>query len=253
MSVHYYTGDADISPDPLRFSEAEWYAVLARADRMRRLIDDHRAAMDEFDPERKLALVVDEWGCWHADGSGPSKGCNLFEQQSNMRDAVVAALTLNTFNNRCDVVKMANVAQLCNNLHSLYLAGGEHFVETPNYHVFDLYKTHQGGRQIEASVRAATREDGLELLSASASERDGKLTVTLANLSLTEAQRVKLTARGGSLAGPAEIAVLAHREPRTCNTFTDPRAVVPVRQQVILGEEAEITVPAAGVAAIARG
>ena len=254
MSVHYYTGDADISPDPLHFSEAEWYAVLARADRMRRLIDDHRAAMDEFDPERKLALVVDEWGCWHADGSGPSKGYNLFEQQSNMRDAVVAALTLNTFNNRCDVVKMANVAQLCNNLHSLYLAGGEHFVETPNYHVFDLFKTHQGGRQIETSVRAATREagseGGLELLSASASEKEGKLTVTLANLSLTEAQRVKLTARGGSLAGPAEIAVLAHEEPRTCNTFADPRAVVPVRRQIQLDEAPEIDVPAAGIVSV---
>ena len=254
MSVHYYTGDADISPDPLNFTEDEWYKVLSKADFMRRIVDDHREVMDRYDPERKLAMVVDEWGCWHKDGSGPSRGYNLFEQQSNMRDAVVAALTLNIFNNRCDTVKMANVAQLCNNLHSLYLAGGEHFVETPNYHVFDMYKTHQGANHIETRVRAATYENGnggyLELLSASASEKDGCVTITLANLSLTEAQTVKLSAAGGSIAGNAEITVLSHAEPRTCNTFEDPRAVVPVTRTETLGETAEIVVPAAGVVAI---
>ena len=74
FSVHYYTGDADISPDPLHFSEEEWYAVLAKADFLRRVVDDHRAAMNEFDPEHRLAMVVDEWGCWHREGTGPSQG-----------------------------------------------------------------------------------------------------------------------------------------------------------------------------------
>ena len=137
MSIHYYTNQGSKS-DPLNFTEDEWYEQLFKAAFMQQIIDDHRAAMDEFDPERKIKLIVDEWGSWHRDGSGPSRGYNLFEQQSTMRDALVAAVTLNIFNNRCDVVDMANVAQLCNNLHSLYLAGGEHFVETPNYHVFDL-------------------------------------------------------------------------------------------------------------------
>ena len=253
MSVHYYTGDSDISPDPLNFTEAEWYAVLRKADYMRAVVDDHRAAMNEFDPKHRLAMVVDEWGCWHRDGSGPSKGYNLFEQQSNLRDAVVAALTLNIFNNRCDTVKMANVAQLCNNLHSLYLAGGEHFVETPNYHVFDLFKGHQGGRQIETLVHTPAHDCGdgeLPLLSASASEKDSRLTITLVNLSLTEAQAVRLSALGGSLAGSAEIATLAHAEPRTCNTFADPHAVVPKRAKAVFAESAEVVVPAAGVTAI---
>lgn len=141
MSVHYYCGGT-----PFLFDEDGWYDNIFRADQMKDVIDGHRAAMDEFDPQRKIKLIVDEWGNWHQDESGPSRGYNLFEQQANMRDAVVAALTFNIFNNRCDVVDMANVAQLCNNLHSLYLAGGENFVETVNHHVFDLCKEHQNAR-----------------------------------------------------------------------------------------------------------
>lgn len=251
MSVHYYCGTAGA---PQSFTDDEWYQQLFQADRMRSIVDDHRAAMDEFDPERKMGLVIDEWGCWHKDGSGPSKGYNLFEQQSSMRDAMVAAMTLNLFNNRCDVVAMANVAQLCNNLHSLFLAGGEHFVETPNYHVFDMYQTHQGGRHVTASVvcDSAEREGfrPLELLSASASEKNGKLTLTLANLSLTDGQSVTLKALGGSVAGKAVITTMHHADVHACNTFEDPFAVVPHTVETVLTEDAVIEIPAAGIVSV---
>jgi len=220
---------------------------------MRRIVDDHRAAMDEFDPDRKIGLVVDEWGCWHRDGTGPSKGCNLFEQQSSLREAVVAALTLSIFNNRCDVVAMANIAQLCNNLHSLYLAGGEHFVETPNYHVFDLFKTHQGGKHIGVTVHAPAMEHEkyrpMELLSASASEKNGKVTITMANLDMTHPMQVKLTPVGGTLTGKATLRVLSHEDVHTCNTFEDPTAVTPVEFEIDLADGI-IELPAGSVAAL---
>jgi len=251
VSVHYYCGTAGW---PQNFTDDQWYQQLFQADFMRRIVDDHRAAMDEFDPDRKIGMVIDEWGCWHKDGSGPSNGYNLFEQQSSMRDAMVAAMTLNLFNNRCDVVAMANVAQLCNNLHSLYLAGGEHFVETPNYHVFDMFKTHQGGRQIAATLHTDVIErEGfrpMELVSASASEKDGKITITLANLCLDEAQEVSLTAIGGSIAGEAEITTLHHEDVHACNTFEAPRTVVPTVRNVTLTEDAVIEIPAAGIVSI---
>lgn len=251
MSIHYYCGTAGWPQD---FTDDQWYQQLFQADCMRRVVDDHRVAMDEFDPDRKIGLVIDEWGCWHRDGSGPSGGYNLFEQQSSMRDAVVAAMTLNLFNNRCDVVAMANVAQLCNNLHSLYLAGGEHFVETPNYHVFDMFKTHQGGRQIAATPHCAVLErDGfrpMEALSASASERDGVVTLTLANLDLHEAQSVKLVCAGGSCAGRAAVAVLRHEDPHACNTFESPTAVTPARSEAVLTGDDVIDVPAASVVSL---
>ena len=251
MSVHYYCGTAGW---PQEFTEDQWYQQLFQADYMRRVVDDHCTAMQEFDPEHKIGIVVDEWGCWHADGSGPSKGYNLFEQQSSMRDAMVAAMTLNIFNNRCDVVSMANVAQLCNNLHSLYLAGGEHFVETPNYHVFDMYQAHKGGRHIDTTVDAEYIErEGfapLQTLSASASEKDGAVTVTIANLDLTASREVRLTAAGGKLGREAEVTTLWNPDAHACNTFEDPRAVAPTSAQVMLGEEILLTVPAAGIMAV---
>ncbi len=251
MSVHYYCGAAG---DPLRFSEEEWYRMLRQADYMRRVVDDHRAAMDEFDPERRIGLLVDEWGCWHPEGSGPSKGYNLFEQQSTLRDAVVTALTLNIFNNRCDVVAMANVAQLCNNLHALFLAGGEHFVETPTYHVYDLFKGHQGGRQLEiVNECGAFAEEGqapLEKISASASEKDGALTMTLANLSYDEEAQVRLGGVGREICGEAEFRLLADSDLHACNTFEEPTRVQIRTWQAHIEDGDTITLPAGGVMAI---
>ena len=253
MSIHYYT-NLGYPADPVNFTEDEWYLQLFRANFMRQALDDHRAAMDEFDPDRKIGLIVDEWGNWHRDGSGPSNGYNLFEQQSNLRDAVVAAMTLNMFNNRCDSVVMANVAQLCNNLHALYLAGGEHFVETPNYHVFDMFKTHQDARHLNTLVATAPLERegfrAMETLSVSASEKAGVLTVTVANLNLTEAKDVKIAGLGGSIAGKGTVTVLAHNEPRTCNTFENPKAVMPAAKARIFGAEETVTIPAAGIVSI---
>lgn len=254
MSVHYYT-NAFSGHDDLNFSsEEEWYDELFRAAFMRRIVDDHRFVMDEFDPERKMKLVVDEWGNWHKDGSGPSKGYNLFEQQSNMRDAVVAAVTLNIFNNRCDVVGMANVAQLCNNLHSLYLAGGENFVETPNYYVFDMFKGHQGGQQVRTCVTSAQKEkkgyDALDLLSASASVKDGVLTLTMANLDLTKDASVLVSSLNGELKGRGTLRILCHEDPTTCNTFEDPYAVVPTEKEITVSDETSVTLPPASVAVL---
>ena len=253
LSVHYYCGTAGT---PQEFTEAEWYELLRKADFMRRIVDDHRAAMDEFDPERRVSLFVDEWGCWHQEGTGPSKGKNLFEQQSNLRDAVVAALTLNLFNNCCDVVGMSNVAQLCNNLHTLYLASGEHFLETPTYFVYDLFKAHQGARQLETLVDCgcAGPDDGeapLCQVSASASQaQDGSVTLTLANLSVTDSADVRLDALGGALTGTAEISTLCAADPHTCNTFENPHAVRPVRESRPFASGDTIRLPAASVVSV---
>jgi len=252
MSVHYYCGMAG---DPLNFTEDEWYQMLRQADYMRRVVDDHRAAMDEFDPERKIGLIVDEWGCWHPDGSGPSKGYNLFEQQSTMRDAMVAAMTLNLFNNRCDVVAMANVAQLCNNLHCLFLAGGENFVETPTYFVYDLFKGHQGAKQLEVVNECGEwEEEGkakLEKVSASASQAaDGSLTITMANLSCTEEAEVKLSGVGGAVAGQAEFKLLAEEDMHAYNSFENPTCVQPKTWTGEIADGDTVKIPAGGILAI---
>ena len=152
------------------------------------------AALEPFNirmyKQEYAKLVIDEWGCWHPDGSGPSIGENLFEQQSTMRDAMVTALTLNIFNKHCDKIRMANVAQLVNNLHALFLARGEHCITTPTYHVFDMYKEHQGAESIVVTV--TNNEDFESSVTVSASVKDNKTLITIGNLSCTEDSEIVL-------------------------------------------------------------
>ena len=252
FSLHYYCGAAG---HPLSFSEDEYYQMLSQANFMDELIRKHRAVMDYYDPKRTLGIIVDEWGCWHQGGTGPSKGYNLFEQQSTIRDALVAGLTLNIFNNHCDVVVMANVAQLCNNLHSLYLAGKDNFVETPNYFVFDMYKSHQGGKQIKViddfeTIQVKDKAD-IKSVSASASVSDnGDITVTLVNMDYKQDKEITLTSFGGDIGGKAEITVLTSDDPHAHNSFENPKAVQPMSYNKNISGGDTVTLPKSSVVSI---
>jgi alpha-N-arabinofuranosidase len=163
-----------------------------------------------------------------------------------MRDAVVSALTLNIFNNHCDKVRMANVAQLCNNLHALFLAGGENCIVTPTYHVFDMYKGHQGAEAIETVV--TDNEDLASSVSVSASVKDGKMLITLGNLSCTEDAELSLEGVGVALGAKARMTLLSHEDMHAHNTFDAPETVVPTTVDIDLAQP--VVLPKASVAAI---
>ena len=231
MSIHYYNS-ALSGDDDFEFDTDGWYDEIFRADHIKDVLDNQRGVMDEYDTERKIKMIVDEWGNWHKPNSGPSKGYNLFEQQSSMRDAVVAALELNIFNDRCDYIDMCNLAQLCNNLHSIYLAGGDNFVETPNYHVFDMYQEHKGAKQVFAKADCGELErkgfNNIDRLSVSASVKDGRLNVTIANLDLENSIEVTPEIVGGAIASKAAVKELYYPDANACNTFEEPEKIVPV-------------------------
>jgi len=222
FAMHYYCGSAG---DPVAFTVDEWNKQISQAERMEYIILRNWNIICGYNMEEYAKLVVDEWGCWHPNGSGPSKGYNLFEQQSTVRDGVVAALTLNIFNNHCDKVRMANCAQLVNNLHALFLSGGDKCITTPTYHVFDMYKEHQGGEAITATV---TDNDNLESsISVSASVKNGRTLVTIANLSCTEDAEISLEAVGETLPSNAEAILLYNEDMHAHNTFENPDCVKP--------------------------
>ena len=149
---HYYCGTTGHA---LKFSTDQWYEQLHKANQMETLIRDQWAALGEFDREHRIKLVVDEWGCWHPAGTEINKK-HLFEQMGTLRDALVAALTLDTFNRHADKVDMANIAQLVNNLHSLFLADGDRFVATPTFHVYAMYRPHHERRAYGSTSRRPT-------------------------------------------------------------------------------------------------
>ena len=220
-AMHYYTGN--FNGDCLEFDDDEFYSIIKKSDYMEYILNKNWSIITAFGYEEKCKLVIDEWGCWHKDGSGPSKGYNLFEQQSTMRDALVCAHTLNIFNRNCDKIMMANVAQTVNNLHALFLASGDKCITTPTYHVFDLFCEHQGADAIDVYV--SDNEDIKSKLSVSASEKNGKTLITIANLSKDE--DTEFTLRGFEIDGKrtAQMRILSCDDVHAFNSFDEPEKI----------------------------
>lgn len=270
FAAHYYCGTAGSATE---FTRDQWYQLLWQGLRMEQLVVEQRAAMDVHDPERRIGLLVDEWGCWHHEGSGPSGGANLLEQQSTMRDALVAALTFNIFANHSDKVVMANIAQLVNNLQSLFLSRGPELIETPTFHVFDMYKGHQGGRTLRTLVECDDLEfthdgrfragydndsDGIAAavsgtqcvpaLTCASSLTGRTLTVTVVNLRYADRAVARIVLRSVAAAGTARQAVLAAGDPHDHNTFEDPGTVGAVwSEMAVSGDQIQLEIPAASV------
>lgn len=195
LSLHYYTITHDWTHkgSATNFDEKEYFMTLNRTLFMDQLIRKHSAIMDQYDPEKKIGMIIDEWGTWFDVEPGTNPG--FLYQQNTMRDALVAGINLNIFNKHCDRVKMANIAQLVNVLQSVILTEGEKMVKTPTYHVFNMYQCHQDAELVDSTIE--TKTIGLEdefkvpnLHESVSIGTDGKLHLTLVNLSLTEAMPV---------------------------------------------------------------
>ena len=229
FAAHYYCGTAGTATE---YTVAQWYELLWKAVQMEPLVVQQRALMDAFDPERKIGLIVDEWGTWHpaAPGHNPA----FLWQQNTLRDALVAALTLDIFNRHADKVVMSNIAQTINVLQALILTDEDRMILTPTYHVYDLYKPHQGAQavrllahseSIEASVSG--KAQALPLVSGSASLQGNTLTVTLVNTHATDSVPTVLNLLGGPVPTALEVVRLdsVSRDIHAHNTFDAPDTV----------------------------
>ena len=256
LSLHYYTvptGDWNDKGAATGFTEAEYYATLKTAGRMEELVARHSQIMDRYDPAHKVGLVVDEWGTWYNVEPGTNPG--FLYQQNTMRDALVAALTLNIFNSRCDRVKMACIAQMVNVLQAVLLTEGEKMVKTPTWHVFRMYRDHQGAQVLPVTAEGIGTVGGKQMpaVQASASKMEsGGITVTAANLSMTESQTVRLSLKAGR---PERASgVLLAGEARAHNTFDNPEAVAERPLSLTLdGDGVELVLPPCGVASVRLG
>ncbi|WP_205569516.1 alpha-N-arabinofuranosidase [Arachidicoccus soli] len=187
LSLHYYTiptGNWGKKGSATNFTEAEYFNTMKNCLKMEELVTKHAAVMDKYDPQKKVALVVDEWGVW----TDPIPGTNpsFLRQQNSMRDALIAATTLNIFNNHADRVRMANLAQTVNVLQSLVLTKGDDMLLTPTYYVFNMYKVHQDAKLLPLKISVPEYKNGDESIpavNASASvDSLGRVHITLVNL-----------------------------------------------------------------------
>lgn len=145
-ALHYYCGSTG-DRNAAQYSNDDWYKLLSSSVKMESLIQNHWSILGEFDKDRKVKLIVDEWGAWHE--TDPSIDPSyLWAYFPTLRDALVSGLTLDIFNRHADKVAMANAAQLVNNIHTSFVAAGEKFTVTPVFHVFEMYTAHQGGTSV---------------------------------------------------------------------------------------------------------
>ena len=238
ISLHYYTvptGDWSKKGSAREFSNEEYYSTISKTLYMEELLTRHGEIMNRYDPQHKIGLIVDEWGCWYDVEEGTNPG--FLYQQNTMRDAIVAACNLNIFNAHSDRVIMANLAQAVNVLQSLVLTEGEKMVLTPTYHVFDLFKSHQGGESVYCFTenQSAGTETVIPMVSSSASVKDGKLTVTIANCSLDEEADLDISLCGFE-AKKAEARIVTG-ECHALNDFDAPENVTPKTFDLTLNKE----------------
>ena len=197
LSLHYYTyvNSWDDKGSATEMTEQDYYRVMKNTWKMEELVTKHSHIMDKYDPKKRVALVVDEWGTWYNVEPGTNPG--FLYQQNSMRDALVAGINLNIFNKHADRVRMANIAQLVNVLQSVILTEGEKMIKTPTYHVFDMYQEHQDNYLLESYITTSDIDiEGSKVpaMTESASmNASGQVVITLCNLELDKEKKIDAT------------------------------------------------------------
>ncbi len=254
LSLHYYVhpGGWENKGSATDFDIPMYYQSMKKALYIEDLINLHGEILDRYDPEKKIGMIVDEWGEWCDVEPGTNPG--FLYQQNTMRDALVAAVSLNIFNNHCDRVKMACLAQMVNVIQSLILTEGDRMILTPTYHVFDMYKEHQDGELLDSTLTGneivGTVENPVPALQYSVSEKDGKITLTIANMDLEKEYPMTIEIDGEKVKDAS--AFILTGDVHDKNTFEEPENVVKKEFDGVRinGNNAEFTIPSCSIVSL---
>ena len=229
LSLHSYTVvNWDKKFASVGFGEAEYAQILKATLEMEGLVSRHSAIMDKYDPQKKVALVVDEWGAWYAPLPGSNPG--FLAQQNSLRDAVLAALNLNIFARHADRVRMANIAQMVNVLQAMILTDKEKMVLTPTYHVFKMYVPFQDATLVPVAFDAGTYTHGDITLprvdAVAARDAAGRLWLAVTNIDPNRPAEVEVNIAGVAARSAAGETLTAPKVD-SVNTFEAPNTVAP--------------------------
>lgn len=256
LSLHYYTlptGDWEHKGSATEFDEKEYYQTIRETLKMEEIVSRHLKIMDYHDPEQQVGLIVDEWGTWYDVEPGTNPG--FLYQQNTMRDAIVAAINLNLFNQHSDRIIMANIAQVVNVLQAMILTEGMQMIKTPTYEVFAMFQNHQGATLVDSVMdQKMDGVDGVkvpvlsESVSVSGDGAEKRMTITLSNASLQEDYNVTIQLPfDQEFTGQAEIALLTG-EVHAHNTFEEPENVRQKQSEESWeGHQAVVLLPACAV------
>ena len=231
ISLHYYTvlGWSGSKGSATQFSDEDYYWTLGKCREIEDVVKRHMAIMDKYDPQKRIGLMVDEWGTWWDEEPGTIPG-HLY-QQNTLRDAFVASLTLDIFHKYTDRIKMTNIAQIANVLQSMILTKDDKMILTPTYHVFEMYNVHQNATYLPLDLqcnRMIVRDDRIvPLVSATASRnQEGVIHISLSNVSLDETEDITINL-GDVKVGTVTGRILTADKIDAYNTFDQPDIVSP--------------------------
>ena len=229
ISLHYYTvpGWTGSKGSATKYTDEDYYWTLGKCLEIEPVVRRHMEIMDKYDPKKRVGLMVDEWGTWWDEEPGTIKG-HLY-QQNTMRDAMVAALSLNTFHGLTDRVKMTNIAQIANVLQAMGLTKDDQMVLTPTYYVFKMYVPHQDATliplDIDSPVRKVRDNRYVPMVSATASEKDGKVTISLTNTDLSDSFDIRIPLDKVKASKVLSAEILTAADIRDYNDFGKPEKV----------------------------
>ena len=229
VGVHHYSIiDWLHKSSATEFTEQQYFLIMKSALLMDSLIKGHAAVMNKYDPQKKVAMIVDEWGGWYDVEPGTNPG--FLYQQNTMRDAMIAGVTLNIFNNHCDRVRMANLAQTINVLQAVILTDKEKMILTPTYHVMEMYNVHQDAMLLPVTIKSndyVVNNEKLPAVSVSASkDKNGIVHISLVNIDMHNNQNVEINfdnVKLNLLTGR----ILVSPKIQDCNTFDNPEKIKP--------------------------
>jgi alpha-N-arabinofuranosidase len=252
LALHYYTipGERPYSGSATDFTEGEWFVTMRKAFFMDELVRKHSDIMNKYDPECNVGLVVDEWGTWFEVEPGTNPG--FLYQQSTLRDALVAGIHFNIFNNHAERVKIANIAQTINVLQAVILTEGDKILLTPTYHAFDMYKVHMDAVKLPLLLECdnfTIGRNSIPAISASASiNAEDKIHISLCNIDPNKEQKISLELRGFS---PKSVSgqIITSGSMQDHNTFDsdDKVQLKPFSDAVISRSNVTVTLPSKSV------
>lgn len=252
LALHYYTFPKRVKGQKYyatEFNADQWFELLKETLRMDELIQKHKTIMDKYDPLKKVELIVDEWGTWYTVEEGTNPG--FLYQQNTLRDAVIAALNFHIFHNHNDRVTMTNIAQTVNVLQSPILTEGKNMLLTPTYHIYEMFTPHHDADALSIDYdegEYTMGDESIPHISVSASSKDGRIFVSLVNLSHIDSATVSLDLRGNDAAFKNG-RILTDDKLNAHNTFENPENIKPEEFNDVVNNDGryDVTLPKASV------
>lgn len=228
VSIHHYSViNWSKKGSSTAFTDEEYFKAMQQAWRMEEMVRKNAEIMDKYDPQKRVALIVDEWGGWYETDP---EGRGQLYQQNTIRDAMIAGLTLNIFNNHADRVRMANLAQIVNVLQAVILTDKEKIILTPTYHVMEMYNVHQDALLVPSQLISNDFVQGnsrIQAVTVSASKnQNGKLYISLTNIDNKNSQEIDISINGFK-ANKLSGRILTSTKVQDHNTFDNPTNISP--------------------------